>query len=50
MEETQEYESEGERRGRKAFAVVRRLLEGVRIADDTLMGWIMEMVSVGMSA
>jgi len=50
VEEAQDYEKEGERNGRKAFATVRPLLEGVRIGDDTLMGWIMEMVSVGMSA
>jgi len=38
-------EKEGERRGRKAFVGVRRLMEGVRILDETLMGWIMEMLT-----
>ncbi|KAF9486299.1 hypothetical protein BDN70DRAFT_821842 [Pholiota conissans] len=38
-------EREGERRGRKAFVGVRRLLEGVRIRDEALMGWISEMVN-----
>ncbi|KAJ7492452.1 hypothetical protein FB451DRAFT_1123324 [Mycena latifolia] len=37
-------EREGEMRGRKAFIGVRRLMEGVRIKDDALMGWITEMV------
>lgn len=37
-------EKEGERRGRKAFIGVRRLLEGVRIRDEALMGWVSEMV------
>ena len=40
-------EKEGERRGRKAFSGVRHLMEGVRIKDETLMGWIMEMVDAG---
>ncbi|KAJ7446478.1 hypothetical protein B0H11DRAFT_1745738 [Mycena galericulata] len=38
---------EGELRGRKAFIAVRRLMEGVRIKDDALMGWITEMVDAG---
>ncbi|KAI0296264.1 hypothetical protein BC826DRAFT_1103989 [Russula brevipes] len=37
-------EQEGQRRGRRAFNGVRRLLEGVQIRDETLMGWIAEMV------
>lgn len=40
---------EGERRGRKALVGVRYLLEGIRIMDDTLMGWILEMIDVTMS-
>ncbi|EKM61321.1 uncharacterized protein PHACADRAFT_111789 [Phanerochaete carnosa HHB-10118-sp] len=42
-------EREGERRGRKAFVSVRHLLEGVRLRDDTLQGWIAEMVDAGLS-
>jgi chromatin structure-remodeling complex subunit RSC9 len=37
-------EKEGERRGRRAFVGVRHLLEGVRIKDETLMGWITEII------
>ncbi|KAI0095090.1 hypothetical protein BDY19DRAFT_916245 [Irpex rosettiformis] len=40
---------QGEVRGRKAFVTVRHLLEGVRMNDDTLMGWITEMVDAGLS-
>jgi len=40
-------EREGERRGRKAFIGVRHLLEGVRLRDEALMGWITEMVDAG---
>lgn len=40
-------EREGEIRGRKAFVGVRRLMEGVRIKDEALMGWITEMVDAG---
>ncbi|KAJ6621182.1 hypothetical protein B0H10DRAFT_1875279 [Mycena sp. CBHHK59/15] len=40
-------EREGEMRGRKAFVGVRRLMEGVRIKDEALMGWITEMVDAG---
>ncbi|KZT02438.1 uncharacterized protein LAESUDRAFT_706126 [Laetiporus sulphureus 93-53] len=40
-------EREGERRGRKAFIGVRHLMEGVRIRDEALMGWITEMVDAG---
>ncbi|KAJ7170053.1 hypothetical protein C8R46DRAFT_1090983 [Mycena filopes] len=39
-------EREGEARGRKAFVGVRRLMEGVRIKDEALMGWITEMVDI----
>ncbi|KAF4623828.1 hypothetical protein D9613_002230 [Agrocybe pediades] len=35
---------EGERRGRKAFGGIGRLLEGIRIRDETLMSWITEMI------
>lgn len=42
-------EREGERRGRKAFVSVRRLMEGVRIRDEVLMGWIAEMIDAGIS-
>lgn len=40
----------GSKRGRKAFADARTLLEGVKLADDTLMGWIVEMIYAGSSA
>ncbi|KAK0233650.1 hypothetical protein IW262DRAFT_1305065 [Armillaria fumosa] len=39
-------EKEGERRGRRAFINVRQLMEGVRIRDENLMGWITEMATV----
>ncbi|KAI0347792.1 hypothetical protein BDW22DRAFT_1479711 [Trametopsis cervina] len=42
-------ELEGERRGRKAFMSVRSLLDRVHIADETLMGWIIEMVDAGLT-
>lgn len=42
-------EKEGERRGRKAFVGIRHLLEGVRIRDDALMGWIAEMIDAGIT-
>ncbi|KAI0936795.1 hypothetical protein AcV5_004843 [Taiwanofungus camphoratus] len=42
-------EREGERRGRKAFIGVRHLMEGVRIRDEALMGWITEMVDAGIT-
>ncbi|OCH94683.1 hypothetical protein OBBRIDRAFT_722120 [Obba rivulosa] len=42
-------EKEGERRGRKAFVGIRYLLEGVRIRNETLMGWITEMVDAGIT-
>lgn len=37
-------ELEGERRGRRAFVGVRRMMEDVRMKDETLMSWIVEMV------
>jgi len=37
-------EQEGQRRGRRAFNGVRKLLEGVQIRDETLMNWIAEMI------
>jgi len=42
-------EREGELRGRKAFAGVREMLSEVRIRDETLMGWVVEMVTAGTS-
>jgi chromatin structure-remodeling complex subunit RSC9 len=42
-------EREGERRGRRAFMVVRALMESVRLKDDVLMSWITEMVEAGMT-
>lgn len=39
-------EREGERRGRKAFIGIRKILEEVKIRDDALMGWITEMIDV----
>lgn len=41
-------EKEGERRGRKAFVGIRKLLEEVKIRDDVLLGWITEMVDTVM--
>lgn len=53
MEDDQERfadsEKEGERRGRKAFVGVRKLMEGVQIRDDMLMSWIAEMIEAGIS-
>ncbi|EGN93145.1 hypothetical protein SERLA73DRAFT_116277 [Serpula lacrymans var. lacrymans S7.3] len=40
---------EGERRGRKAFVSVRRLLEDVQMRDEALMSWIVEMIDAGIS-
>lgn len=40
-------EVEGERKGRRAFVGVRRMLEGVRMKDETLANWIAEMVDAG---
>jgi chromatin structure-remodeling complex subunit RSC9 len=37
-------EQEGQQRGRRAFRGVRKLLESVQIRDETLMGWITEMI------
>lgn len=42
-------DKEGERRGRKAFVGVRRLMEGVKLANDVLMSWIVEMTDAGVS-
>jgi len=42
-------EREGELRGRRAFAAVREMLGEVRIRDETLMGWVVEMVTAGTS-
>jgi chromatin structure-remodeling complex subunit RSC9 len=41
-----ETDEEGERRGRRAFAGVRHLLERVLMKDDVLMGWIVETVQM----
>jgi len=38
------YEAEGERKGRRAFVGVRGMMEDVRIKDESLMSWIVEMV------
>jgi len=38
----------GQRRGRKAFTGVRKLLENVRVKDDALMAWIGEILDVSM--
>lgn len=40
-------EREGERRGRKAFIGIKRLLESVQIKDEALMGWVTEMTDIG---
>ena len=42
-------EKEGERRGRKAFVGIRHLLEEIRISNETLMGWITEMIEAGIT-
>lgn len=47
--QTEDSEREGEMRGRKAFAGVREMLSEVRIRDDTLMGWVVEMITAGTS-
>lgn len=44
MNEEYVHEAEGERKGRRAFVGVRRMMEGVRMKDDTLMSWMVEMV------
>lgn len=43
-----EEEEEGARRGKKAFVRIRRLLGEVRIRDETLMGWITEMLQASL--
>lgn len=45
----EDIEREGELRGRKAFMVVREMLGEVKIRDETLMGWVEEMVTAGTS-
>ena len=42
-------EKEGERRGRKAFVGVRYLLENVRLRDEVLNSWILEMVDASLA-
>ncbi|TFK56652.1 hypothetical protein OE88DRAFT_44216 [Heliocybe sulcata] len=44
-----ESEREAEMRGRKAFVRVRKMMENVRLRDETLNGWVVEMVDAGMS-
>jgi chromatin structure-remodeling complex subunit RSC9 len=45
--EGEEKEAEGERRGRRAFLSVRKLMEGIRIRDEALMTWVLEMIDSG---
>ncbi|EIN13967.1 hypothetical protein PUNSTDRAFT_56613 [Punctularia strigosozonata HHB-11173 SS5] len=47
---TTEKELEGEMRGRRAFASTRNLLEEVKLRDDTMMGWIREMLDTDVLA
>ena len=47
--QTEDSEREGELRGRRAFAAVREMLGEVKIKDETLMGWVVEMVTAGTS-
>jgi len=47
--QTEDSEREGELKGRMAFAAVREMLGEVKIRDETLMGWVVEMVTAGMS-
>ena len=47
--QTEDSEREGELRGRRAFAAVREMLNEVKIRDETLMGWVVEMVTAGTS-
>ena len=47
--QVEDSEREGELRGRRAFGNVREMLGEVRIRDETLMGWVVEMVTAGMS-
>ncbi|KAL0579455.1 Chromatin structure-remodeling complex protein rsc9 [Marasmius crinis-equi] len=47
--ESLDSDSEGERRGRKAFSIVRASMEKVQIKDEVLNGWIEEMVDAGLT-
>lgn len=47
MSEDYGVEGEGERKGRRAFVGVRRMMEGVRMKDEALANWIAEMVDAG---
>ena len=49
-EEEGQHERAGERRGRRAFVGVRRLLENVQIPaqEEVLSGWISEMIDAGL--
>jgi chromatin structure-remodeling complex subunit RSC9 len=44
----EEEDATGQRRGRKAFVGVRKLLENVRVREDALMSWIGEILDVSM--
>ncbi|THV07528.1 hypothetical protein K435DRAFT_260405 [Dendrothele bispora CBS 962.96] len=44
MEYTDEGSLEAERKGRRAFVAVKHLMENIHIKDETLMGWITEMI------
>ena len=44
----EEEDAKGQKRGRKAFTGVRKLLEDVRVRDDALMAWIGEIIDVSM--
>ena len=48
--QTEDSEREGEMRGRRAFGGVREMLSEVKIRDETLMGWVVEMVTAGVSS
>ncbi|KDQ63274.1 hypothetical protein JAAARDRAFT_147414 [Jaapia argillacea MUCL 33604] len=45
----QESEQEGEKRGRRAFTRVRKMLQEVQIRGQTFTGWILEMVDAGLT-
>jgi chromatin structure-remodeling complex subunit RSC9 len=45
----EDIEREGELRGRRAFMAVKEMLGEVKIRDETLMGWVEEMVTAGTS-
>lgn len=47
--DAEDAEQEGERRGRKAFVGVRKMMAGVQIRDEVLMNWIWEMLDASQS-